>query len=81
MCGMVCAAICAGAASAADLGTIAPEFTAAGRRIDVRRRGLYGHHPHGEDPAKTDVIANFFKSPVRETPEAASRRKMKNCAD
>ena len=49
----------------------AERFKAAGGWIDVRKRGLYGHHPHGEDPGQTDVIANFFKSPVQETTKAA----------
>ena len=48
----------------------AERFKAAGGRIDVRKRGLYGHHPHGEDPGQADVIANFFKSPIEKAMEA-----------
>ena len=36
-------------------------FKAAGGKIDIRRRGLYGHHPHGEDPNKTSSIVSFFE--------------------
>jgi len=39
----------------------AKRFKAAGGKIDVRRRGLYGHHPHGEDPDKTASIVSFFE--------------------
>ena len=39
----------------------AGRFKAAGGSIDVRKRGLYGHHPHGEDPDKTASIVNFFE--------------------
>ena len=38
------------------------KFKAAGGRIDVRRRALYGHHPHGEDPDKTSSIVSFFEA-------------------
>ena len=40
---------------------IAEKFKAAGGNIDIRRRGLYGHHPHGEDPNKTSSIVSFFE--------------------
>ena len=39
----------------------AARFKAAGGVIDVKRRPLYGHHPHGEDPDKTATIVNFFE--------------------
>lgn len=39
----------------------AERFKTAGGSIDVRKRGLYGHHPHGEDPDKTASIVNFFE--------------------
>ena len=39
----------------------AERFKAAGGRIEVRRRALYGHHPHGEDPDKTSGIVSFFE--------------------
>ena len=39
----------------------AERFKAAGGKIDVRRRALYGHHPHGEDPDKTSSIVSFFE--------------------
>ena len=38
----------------------AERFKAAGGKIDIRRRALYGHHPHGEDPDKTSSIVSFF---------------------
>lgn len=40
----------------------AARFLAAGGMIDVHRRDLYGHHPHGEDPDKTGTITSFFES-------------------
>ena len=39
----------------------AERFKAAGGKIDVRKRALYGHHPHGEDPDKTSSIVDFFE--------------------
>ena len=39
----------------------AERFKAAGGKIDIRHRGLYGHHPHGEDPNKTSSIVSFFE--------------------
>lgn len=38
----------------------AARFKAAGGKIDVLKRGLFGHHPHGVDPDKTDAITGFF---------------------
>ena len=38
----------------------AERFKAAGGKIDIRHRALYGHHPHGEDPDKTSSIVSFF---------------------
>ena len=38
----------------------ANRFRAAGGDIRVTRRGLFGHHPHGVDPDKTDLVADFF---------------------
>ena len=35
-------------------------FKAASGKIDVVRRGAFGHPPHGVDPDKTDVIVKFF---------------------
>ena len=40
----------------------AEKFKAAGGKIDIRHRTLYGHHPHGEDPNKTSSIVSFFES-------------------
>ncbi len=39
-----------------------PRFKAAGWRIDVERRGGYGHHPCGLDPNKTGKIVKFMMS-------------------
>ena len=39
----------------------AERFKAAGGKIDIRHRALYGHHPHGEDPDKTSSIVSFFE--------------------
>ena len=44
-------------ASNAEL--FAARFKAAGGRIDVEKRGGFGHHPHGVDPNKTARIVNF----------------------
>jgi pimeloyl-ACP methyl ester carboxylesterase len=44
-------------ASNAEL--FAARFKAAGGRIDVEKRGGFGHHPHGVDPNKTDRIVKF----------------------
>ena len=38
------------------------KFKAAGGKIDIRHRALYGHHPHGEDPDKTSSIVSFFEA-------------------
>ena len=37
-----------------------PRFKAAGGTVDVIRRDLFGHHPHGLDPDKTRPIVDFF---------------------
>ena len=37
-----------------------PRFKAAGGKIEIRKRGLFGHHPHGFDPDKTGVVVGFF---------------------
>ena len=37
-----------------------PRFQAAGGKLDLKKRGLFGHHPHGFDPDKTEVVVNFF---------------------
>ena len=39
----------------------AERFKAAGGKIDIHHRALYGHHPHGEDPDKTSSIVSFFE--------------------
>lgn len=38
----------------------AARFKAAGGDIVVRKRGMFGHHPHGLDPNKTQTIVDFF---------------------
>ena len=38
------------------------KFKAAGGKIDIRHRALYGHHPHGEDPDKMSSIVSFFEA-------------------
>ena len=40
----------------------AERFKAAGGKIDIHHRALYGHHPHGEDPNKTSSIVSFFEA-------------------
>ena len=40
----------------------AERFKAAGGKIDIHHRALYGHHPHGEDPDKTSSIVSFFEA-------------------
>ena len=39
---------------------VLPRFKAAGGTVDVIRRDLFGHHPHGLDPDKTRPIVDFF---------------------
>ena len=39
----------------------AEKFKAAGGKIEIKKRNLYGHHPHGEDPDKTSSIVSFFE--------------------
>ena len=41
----------------------AARFRQAGGLIDVEKRPLFGHHPHGVDPDKTGRIVNFFCPP------------------
>jgi pimeloyl-ACP methyl ester carboxylesterase len=36
-------------------------FKAAGGKINVKRRYLFGHHPHGEERGRTEVITRFFE--------------------
>lgn len=38
------------------------KFIDAGGKINVRRRYLYGHHPHGEEPGRINVITGFFEN-------------------
>ena len=38
-----------------------PRFKAAGGDIQIEKRALFGHHPHGLDPDKTSRIVNFFR--------------------
>ena len=40
--------------------TFVPRFEAAGGKIAVVRRKMFGHHPHGTDPDKTSVIVDFL---------------------
>ena len=40
----------------------AQRFKSAGGRLEVEKRALFGHHPHGMDPDKTARIVNFFKA-------------------
>ena len=39
----------------------AERFKAAGGDIRVVRREEFGHHPHGEDPGRTHIIADFLE--------------------
>ena len=41
--------------------SFAAKFKTAGGMIVIRKRGLFGHHPHGEDPNKTSSIVSFFE--------------------
>lgn len=36
-------------------------FKAEGGKINVKRRRLFGHHPHGEERGRTEVITRFFE--------------------
>ena len=38
----------------------AARFKEAGGRIEVVKRGAFGHHPHGVDPDKTATITKFI---------------------
>ena len=35
-------------------------FKAAGGKVEVVKRAMFGHHPHGLDPDKTGPIVDFF---------------------
>jgi pimeloyl-ACP methyl ester carboxylesterase len=37
-------------------------FKAAGGKMDVRKRDLFGHHPHGEELKNLGVITRFFEN-------------------
>jgi len=39
----------------------AKRFQEAGGDINIQKRDLFGHHPHGLDPDKTAVITGFFE--------------------
>jgi len=39
----------------------AKRFKAAGGQIDVRPRGMFGHHPHGFDAEERSVLTHFFQ--------------------
>lgn len=41
----------------------AARLKAAGGKVEVEKRALFGHHPHGVDPDKTARIVNFFSRP------------------
>ena len=41
----------------------AERFKAAGGDIKVVARDMFGHHPHGLDPGKTQPIVDFFTAP------------------
>ncbi len=41
----------------------AARLKAAGGKVEVERRALFGHHPHGVDPDKTARIVDFFSRP------------------
>jgi pimeloyl-ACP methyl ester carboxylesterase len=36
-------------------------FKVGGGKINVKRRYLFGHHPHGEERGRTEVITRFFE--------------------
>ena len=40
----------------------AERFKAASGDIRVDKRGGYGHHPHGEEPGRTNIIADFLEA-------------------
>lgn len=42
----------------------AKRFAAAGGNIQITKRNLFGHHPHGLDPDKTQPIVDFFTKGV-----------------
>ena len=41
----------------------AARLKAAGGKVEVEKRALFGHHPHGVDPDKTARIVDFFSRP------------------
>lgn len=41
----------------------AARLRAAGGKVEVEKRALFGHHPHGLDPDKTARIVDFFSRP------------------
>lgn len=41
----------------------AARLRAAGGKVEVEKRALFGHHPHGVDPDKTARIVDFFSRP------------------
>jgi len=42
--------------------TFARRYEAHGGSIEIKKRGLFGHHPHGLDPDKTGAIVEFFET-------------------
>ena len=44
-----------------------PRFKAAGGKIEIMKRGLFGHHPHGFDPDKTGAVVKFFGSGIEKS--------------
>ena len=54
--------------------TFAERFKAAGGSITVRARPGFGHHPHGEDPGRTHLIADFFRAALPGPESAPSPR-------
>lgn len=47
---------------AANSETFIPRFKEAGGDIQVEFRHLFGHHPHGVDPDKTQIITDFLSA-------------------
>ena len=41
----------------------AARLKAAGGKVEVEKRALFGHHPHDVDPDKTARIVDFFSRP------------------
>ena len=44
-----------------------PRFKEVGGKIEVWKRGLFGHHPHGFDPAETGAVIKFFGSGIEKS--------------